>query len=96
MGGIFGLASKNDCSVDLFFGLDYHSHLGTRRGGIAVVNAEGKIQRVIHNIQNSPFRTKFENDMEDLKGNIGIGHVRYPTAGSPDRNEAQPFYTNYP
>ena len=75
MGGIFGVASKNDCSLDLFFGVDYHSHLGTRRGGIAVVNAEGKIQRVIHNIQNSPFRTKFENDMEDLKGNIGIGCI---------------------
>ena len=75
MGGIFGVASKNDCSLDLFFGVDYHSHLGTRRGGIAVVNAEGKIQRVIHNIQNSPFRTKFENDVEDLKGNIGIGCI---------------------
>ncbi len=75
MGGIFGVASKNDCSLDLFFGVDYHSHLGTRRGGIAVVNAEGKLQRVIHNIQNSPFRTKFENDMEDLKGNIGIGCI---------------------
>ena len=75
MGGIFGVASKSSCTLDLFFGTDYHSHLGTRRGGIAVVNAEGKIQRVIHNIQNSPFRTKFENDMEDLKGNIGIGCI---------------------
>ena len=75
MGGIFGVASKNDCSLDLFFGVDYHSHLGTRRGGLAVVGEDGKIHRSIHNIQNSPFRTKFENDMDDLKGKIGIGCI---------------------
>ena len=75
MGGIFGVASKSDCSLDLFFGVDYHSHLGTRRGGLAVVSENGKIQRSIHNIQNSPFRTKFEKDIEELKGKIGIGCI---------------------
>ncbi len=75
MGGLFGVASKNDCSLDLFFGVDYHSHLGTRRGGLAVVGDNGKFARSIHNIQNSPFRTKFENDMEDLHGKLGIGCI---------------------
>ena len=59
MGGIFGVASKTDCSLDLFFGVDYHSHLGTRRGGMAVYGKNG-FNRAIHNIENSPFRTKFE------------------------------------
>ena len=58
MGGIFGVVSKDDCSLDLFFGVDYHSHLGTRRGGLAVYNTENGFHRAIHNIQNSPFRTK--------------------------------------
>lgn len=75
MGGIFGVASKSDCSLDLFFGVDYHSHLGTRRGGLAVVGNNGKIERSIHNIQNAPFRTKFEKDIEELKGNLGIGCI---------------------
>ncbi len=75
MGGIFGVASKTDCSLDLFFGVDYHSHLGTRRGGIAVLQDDGKFSRSIHNIQNSPFRTKFEKDIEELKGKIGIGCI---------------------
>ena len=75
MGGFFGVASKEDCSLDLFFGVDYHSHLGTRRGGIAVVTPDGHFSRSIHNIQNSPFRTKFENDMEDLQGKLGIGCI---------------------
>ncbi|MCR5436706.1 MAG: amidophosphoribosyltransferase [Treponema sp.] len=75
MGGLFGVASKTDCSLDLFFGVDYHSHLGTRRGGIAVLGSDGKFTRSIHNIQNSPFRTKFEKDIEDLKGKIGIGCI---------------------
>ena len=75
MGGYFGVASKDDCSLDLFFGVDYHSHLGTRRGGIAVVNPDGHFSRSIHNIQNSPFRTKFENDIDDLHGKIGIGCI---------------------
>ena len=75
MGGYFGVASKEDCSLDLFFGVDYHSHLGTRRGGIAVVTPDGHFSRSIHNIQNSPFRTKFENDMDDLRGKMGIGCI---------------------
>ncbi|MBR5646413.1 MAG: amidophosphoribosyltransferase [Treponema sp.] len=75
MGGLFGVASKTDCSLDLFFGVDYHSHLGTRRGGIAVLGNDGKFTRSIHNIQNSPFRTKFEKDIEELKGKIGIGCI---------------------
>ena len=74
MGGIFGVALKNDCVLDLFFGTDYHSHLGTRRGGMAVYGPEG-FNRSIHNIQNSPFRTKFERDVEELCGNIGIGCI---------------------
>jgi len=75
MGGIFGVVSKKDCSLDLFFGVDYHSHLGTRRGGLAVYNDEDGFHRAIHNIQNSPFRTKFEMDMPELKGKIGIGCI---------------------
>lgn len=74
MGGIFGVASKTDCSLDLFFGVDYHSHLGTRRGGMAVYGENG-FNRAIHNIENSPFRTKFERDVEELTGNIGIGCI---------------------
>ena len=65
MGGFFGVASNGDCSLDLFFGVDYHSHLGTRRGGLAVFSEDGKFARSIHNIQNSPFRTKFEKDIEE-------------------------------
>lgn len=74
MGGIFGVVSKKNCTQDLFFGIDYHSHLGTRRGGMAVYGEKG-FDRSIHNIQNSPFRTKFENDVEELVGNIGIGCI---------------------
>ena len=59
MGGFFGVISKTDCVFDLFFGIDYHSHLGTRRGGMAAHDNEEGLQREIHNIQNSPFRTKF-------------------------------------
>lgn len=75
MGGIFGVASKGDCSLDLFFGVDYHSHLGTRRGGMAVYRDDDHFQRAIHNIQNSPFRTKFEHDIEEMKGQVGIGCI---------------------
>ena len=75
MGGIFGVVSKGDCSLDLFFRTDYHSHLGTRRGGLAVFRNEGHFQRAIHNIQNSPFRTKFEKDIEEMKGGVGIGCI---------------------
>ncbi|MDO4288873.1 MAG: amidophosphoribosyltransferase [Eubacterium sp.] len=75
MGGIFGVVSKRDCVEDLFFGTDYHSHLGTRRGGMAVYNNEGGFDRAIHNIENSPFRTKFERDVQQMKGSIGIGCI---------------------
>ncbi len=74
MGGFFGVASKKDCLMHLFFGVDYHSHLGTRRGGMAIYGENG-FQRVIHNIENSPFRTKFDADLDRLKGNIGIGCI---------------------
>ena len=70
MGGIFGVASKENCTLDLFFGIDYHSHLGTRRGGMAVYNKEKGFDRAIHNIENSPFRTKFERDVDSLEGNL--------------------------
>ena len=76
MGGLFGAISKRDCVLDLFFGVDYHSHLGTRRGGMAVYNAEeGRFHRQIHNIENSPFRTKFEKDLPDFHGCSGIGCI---------------------
>lgn len=75
MGGLFGVTTKADCALDLFFGIDYHSHLGTRRGGMAVYNASKGYNRVIHNISNSPFRTKFENDLDHLHGEYGIGCI---------------------
>ncbi len=74
MGGFFAVASKESCIMDLFFGTDYHSHLGTKRGGMAVYGKDG-FNRSIHNIQNSPFRTKFERDVEELEGNLGIGCI---------------------
>ena len=74
MGGFFGVASQQDCVFDLFFGIDYHSHLGTRRGGMAVLGEEG-FNRSIHNIENSPFRTKFDSDIQEMKGNMGIGCI---------------------
>lgn len=74
MGGFFAVASKESCVLDLFYGTDYHSHLGTRRGGMAV-HGESGFSRAIHNIQNSPFRTKFERDVEELEGNLGIGCI---------------------
>lgn len=82
MGGIFGVASKSNCVLDLFFGIDYHSHLGTRRGGMAVHGPKG-FDRAIHNIENSPFRTKFERDVQELEGNLGIGCI--------SDNEPQPL-----
>ena len=82
MGGIFGVASKNSCTLDLFFGVDYHSHLGTKRGGMAVYGANG-FARSIHNIENSPFRTKFDGDLDELEGMIGIGCI--------SDNEPQPL-----
>ncbi len=74
LSGFFGVASKKDCVFDLFFGTDYHSHLGTRRGGMAVYGESG-FNRAIHNIENSPFRTKFERDFEEMSGNVGIGCI---------------------
>lgn len=82
MGGFFGVASKSSCTLDLFYGIDYHSHLGTRRGGMAVHGPHG-FNRAIHNIENSPFRTKFERDVEELEGNLGIGCI--------SDNEPQPL-----
>jgi amidophosphoribosyltransferase len=74
MGGFFGVISKKDCVNDLFFGTDYHSHLGTKRGGLAVKNDQGFI-RYIHNIENAQFRSKFENDISRMYGNKGIGVI---------------------
>lgn len=74
MGGFFGVASKTECTLDLFYGIDYHSHLGTRRGGMAIYGEKG-FSRAIHNIENSPFRTKFERDVDEMKGKIGIGCI---------------------
>jgi len=74
MGGLFGVVSKEDCVNDLFFGTDYHSHLGTKRGGLAVINPEGFI-RYIHNIENAQFRSKFEDDLFKMHGNKGIGII---------------------
>ena len=75
MGGFFGTVSKKDAISDVFFGTDYHSHLGTRRGGIAAYDDEIGLQREIHNIQNSPFRTKFENVFDEMKGCSAIGCI---------------------
>ena len=83
MGGIFGVASKSSCVLDLFFGIDYHSHLGTRRGGMAVYDPEKGFDRAIHNIENSPFRTKFDRDVSELQGCLGIGCI--------SDNEPQPL-----
>lgn len=74
MGGVIGFASRKDCVMDLFFGTDYHSHLGTKRGGLCVLEENG-FNRSIHNIENAPFRSKFEEDIEEMKGNMGIGAI---------------------
>lgn len=75
MGGFFGAASRNDCISDVFFGVDYHSHLGTRRGGMTAYSPERGFQRSIHSIENSPFRTKFENDIAAMEGKLCIGCI---------------------
>ena len=75
MGGFFGAISKKDCVLDIFFGADYHSHLGTRRGGMVVYDEEKGFRRQIHNIENTPFRTKFEKDLETFGGNSGIASI---------------------
>ena len=75
MGGFFGAVSRRDCVLDIFFGADYHSHLGTRRGGMVIYDQERGFQRQIHNIENTPFRTKFEKDIEAFRGCSGIGCI---------------------
>lgn len=85
MSGFFGVVSKTDCVMDLFFGVDYHSHLGTKRGGMSVYGENG-FQRSIHNIENSPFRTKFDHDVNEFKGTCGVGCI--------SDYEAQPLLVN--
>ena len=75
MGGFFGVAAKEDCTFDLFFGTDYHSHLGTRRAGMVVYGKNRGFDRAIHNIENAPFRTKFDHDVNSMEGNLGIGCI---------------------
>ena len=75
MGGFFGAISKRDCVLDIFFGVDYHCHMGTRRGGMAIYDAATGFQRQIHNIENTPFRTKFESDLAEFHGCSGIGCI---------------------
>lgn len=75
MGGFFGVASKENCIFDLFFGTDYHSHLGTRRAGMALYDKEAGFNRAIHNIENTPFRTKFDKDVNQMYGTLGIGCI---------------------
>ena len=75
MGGFFGAFSHRDVGLDVFFGTDYHSHLGTRRGGMVVYGRENGFVREIHDIENTPFRTKFEGDLRELKGHIGMGCI---------------------
>ena len=75
MGGFFGITSRQDCMMDVFFGVDYHSHLGTRRGGMAAYDKEIGLQRKIHNIENAPFRTKFEHIFEEMEGTSVIGCI---------------------
>lgn len=75
MGGFFGATSRKNCVLDVFFGTDYHSHLGTRRGGMAAYDPEKGFQREIHNIENSPFRTKFQRILEEMTGTAAIGCI---------------------
>ena len=75
MGGFFGAVSKRDVALDIFFGVDYHSHLGTRRAGMIMYDENGGFQRQIHSIENTPFRTKFEDDLHKFHGNSGIGCI---------------------
>ena len=75
MGGFFGAVSKNDCVTDVFFGTDFHSHLGTKRGGMTAYSAEEGFQRALHSIETTPFRTKFENEVADMRGGLCIGCI---------------------
>ena len=85
MGGFFGVVSKQSCANDLFYGIDYHSHLGTKRGGMVTIE-NGNFNRSIHNIENSYFRTKFGDDLGKFKGNFGIGVI--------SDTDAQPIVVN--
>ena len=85
MGGFFGVVSNGSCNPDLFYGIDYHSHLGTKRGGMVTIEGE-VFHRSIHNIQNSYFRTKFGDDLEKFKGSLGIGVI--------SDTDAQPIVVN--
>ena len=75
MGGFFGAVSSRDVTLDVFFGVDYHSHLGTKRGGMASYSETNGFHRQIHDIENTPFRTKFEKDIRDFSGNISMGCI---------------------
>ena len=75
MGGFFGAVGKSDVMAAVFYGTDYHSHLGPKRGGMAAYNDEKGLQREIHNIENSPFRTRFASVFEDMEGNAAIGCI---------------------
>ena len=75
MGGFFGVVSKRTCISDLFYGTDYHSHLGTKLGGLVFFDKDKGYQRQIHSIENTPFRSKFEKDLEDMNGTVGIGCI---------------------
>ena len=86
MSGFFGCISKNDCVSPVFYGTDYHSHLGTKRAGLAFFNREDGFQRAIHSLEDGYFRTKFEGDIEKFKGNSGIGVI--------SDTEAQPIVAN--
>ena len=74
MGGFFGAVSDRDVALDVFFGTDYHSHLGTRRGGMVLFDKKEGFQRQIHNIENTPFRTKFERDLADFRGHAAVSY----------------------
>ena len=76
MGGFFGVASKEDCVFDLFYGTDYHSHLGTRRAGMAVYDAQKGFDRAIHNIESAYLRTTFKREIHTMEGTMGIGCIR--------------------
>ena len=86
MGGFFGTVSKTSCVTDLFYGTDYNSHLGTKRGGLATYSEEQGFIRSIHNLQSSYFRTKFEEELDKFKGNAGIGII--------SDTDAQPIIIN--
>jgi amidophosphoribosyltransferase len=86
MSGFFGCISKSDCVSPVFYGTDYHSHLGTKRAGLAFFNPNDGFQRAIHSLEDGYFRTKFESDLVNFKGNSGIGVI--------SDTEAQPIVAN--